>query len=293
MEERFFIGAATAAHQVEGNNVHLVIATVAILVVTAIVSSLFTRLIRHLMCNDRIDMPQSSILVNVERIIVWGIGISLVMSACFGLDVTALVAALGIGGIAISLGLQDTMKNFLGGMQVTALRVGNYSDVYIAPDRSLGLDMTEWTVTGTLNGAEVFHDYGHNPPEMKNAVSIARKRCRKGRLWAVMQPNNFVRVKELFQDYLTCTKEADITLVTDIYGDRTKDTGGISSEMLVEGMREHGVCAALTPALSDAAAVLRESVQPDDLVITMGGGDIYLLNELLKEPEERLAHESC
>ncbi len=38
------------------------------------------------------------------------------------------------------------------GMQVTALRVGNYSDVYIAPDRSLGLDMTEWTVAGTLNG---------------------------------------------------------------------------------------------------------------------------------------------
>ena len=30
-----------------------------------------------------------------------------------------------------------------------------------------------------------------------------------------------------------------------------------------------------------------------DLVITMGGGDIYLLNELLKEPEERIAHESC
>lgn len=148
-------------------------------------------------------------------------------------------------------------------------------------------------LTGTINGAEVFHDYGHNPPEMKNAVSIARKRCRKGRLWAVMQPNNFVRVKELFQDYLTCTKEADITLVTDIYGDRTKDTGGINSKMLVEGMREHGVCAVLTSALSDAAAVLRESVQPSDLVITMGGGDIYLLNELLKEPEERIAHESC
>ena len=128
---------------------------------------------------------------------------------------------------------------------------------------------------------------------MKNAVSIARRRCQKGRLWAVMQPNNFVRVKELFQDYLTCTKEADITLVTDIYGDRTKDPGGVSSEMLVEGMRERGVCAVLTPELSDAAAMLIESVQPGDLVITMGGGDIYLLNELLKEPEERGAHGSC
>ena len=147
--------------------------------------------------------------------------------------------------------------------------------------------------TGTLNGAEVFHDYGHNPAEMKNAVSIARKRCQRGRLWAVMQPNNYVRVKELFRDYLRCTAEADITLVTEIYGDRRKDPGGIRSEMLVEGMRANGVCAVLTPELSDAAALLRGSVQPGDLVITMGGGDVYLLNELLKEPNERKAYESC
>ena len=147
-------------------------------------------------------------------------------------------------------------------------------------------------LTGTMNGAEIFHDYGHNPTEMKNAVSIARKRCQRGRLWAVMQPNNFIRVKELFQDYLTCTKQADITLVTDIYGDRTKDPGGISSEMLVEGMRGQGICAVSTPELLDAAALLRERVQPGDLVITMGGGDIYLLNELLKEPDKRRTHES-
>ncbi len=42
-------------------------------------------------------------------------------------------------------------------------------------------------LTGTLNGAELFTDYGHNPTEIRNAVSIARKRCKKGRLWAVLQ----------------------------------------------------------------------------------------------------------
>lgn len=147
-------------------------------------------------------------------------------------------------------------------------------------------------LTGTLNGAEVFHDYGHNPEEMKNAVSIARKRCRNGRLWAVMQPKNVDRVKTLFQDYLTCTAEADFTLVTDIYEEREMDADKIRSEKLVEGMREHHLRAYLTPKMQDAAAMIRDGVLPGDLVLTMGCGDIYLLNELLKLPEDRSVNES-
>ena len=141
-------------------------------------------------------------------------------------------------------------------------------------------------LTGTINGAELIMDYGHNPTEMRNAVSIARKRCKGGRLWAVMQPNNYIRVKTLFQDYLTCTEEADITLVTDIYGYKYQDTGDISSGMLVEGMRRHHVNAVLTPGLSDAAAMIESGVRPGDLVIMMGCGNIHLLNDLLVKKDE-------
>lgn len=135
--------------------------------------------------------------------------------------------------------------------------------------------------TGILNGAALFHDYGHNPTEMRNALSIARKRCDKGRLLAVIQPHTFSRVKALFQDYLTCTEEADLTLVTDIYGAREDDPGDIDSRMLVDGMRMHGVNAILTPTFEDAAKVIRDNTKEGDLVITLGCGDIYLLNEML------------
>ena len=135
--------------------------------------------------------------------------------------------------------------------------------------------------TGSLNGAELFHDYGHNPAEMRNAVAIARKRCRHGRLWAVMQPHTFSRVKTQFQDYLTCTREADITLVTDIYGAREPDPGDIDAGMLAEGMKKNGVNAVWTPTFEDAASAIRNGVREGDLVITMGCGNIYLLNEML------------
>ena len=139
-------------------------------------------------------------------------------------------------------------------------------------------------LTDVIDGAEIFHDYGHNPAEMRNALSIARKRC-KGRLFAVMQPHTFSRVKALFEDYLTCTAVADFTLVTDICAAREKDLGDINSGMLVEGMKAHGIDAVWTPSFDDTEAYLRAHLRPGDLALTMGCGDINLLNAQMHRHE--------
>lgn len=140
-------------------------------------------------------------------------------------------------------------------------------------------------LTGYLNGAELFHDYGHNPAEMRNVIGVARKRCRKT-LVAVMQPHTFSRVKSLFNEYLTCTEAADITLVTDICAAREKDPGDINSGMIVDGMMAHGLKAVWTPTFDDTEAWLREHLRPGDLAITLGCGDINLLNDQINMHEE-------
>ena len=168
----------------------------------------------------------------------------------------------------------------------------------LAAAHALGADMTlaceslsrfrgahrRFELTDTIDGVEVFHDYGHNPAEMRNAVSVARKRC-NGRLFAVMQPHTFSRVKSLFDEYLTCTEEADFTLVTDICAAREKDPGDINSGMLVEVMRSHGVDAVWTPSFDDTERYLRAHWQPGDLVLTMGCGDVNMLNEQIHRHE--------
>ncbi|MBR3764864.1 MAG: UDP-N-acetylmuramate--L-alanine ligase [Clostridia bacterium] len=139
--------------------------------------------------------------------------------------------------------------------------------------------------TDEINGgAEIFHDYGHNPAEMRNAVSIARKRC-KGTLYAVMQPHTFSRVRTLFNDYLTCTRQADVTVVMDICAAREKDPGDLNSGMLVDGMKAHGVNAVWTPSFDDTEAYLRAHLKPGDLAITMGCGDVNMLNEQIHRHE--------
>ncbi|MBQ3281505.1 MAG: UDP-N-acetylmuramate--L-alanine ligase [Eubacterium sp.] len=135
--------------------------------------------------------------------------------------------------------------------------------------------------TGVVDGVELFHDYGHNPAEIRNAVMIAEKHC-SGRLFAVVQPHTYSRVKALFDDYLTCTELADVTLVTDIYGAREADPGDIDSGMLVSGMREHGIDAFWTPSFDDAENMLRSLWKPGDMVITLGCGNIDMLNEQIE-----------
>ena len=138
--------------------------------------------------------------------------------------------------------------------------------------------------TDVIDGVEIYHDYGHNPVEMRNALAIARKQC-KGRLWAVMQPHTFSRVRALFDQYLTCTENADFTLVTDICAAREADPGDLNSGMLVEGMIKNGICARWTPSFDETENYLRSHWQSGDLVLTMGCGDINLLNEQIHRHE--------
>ena len=136
--------------------------------------------------------------------------------------------------------------------------------------------------TGDIDGVHMYHDYGHNPTEMRGALSVACEQ-HANHVWAVMQPHTYSRVKTLFNDYLTCTQAADYTLVTDIFAARETDPGDINSQMLVDGMREHGVNAVLTPTFDDTEAYLRAHWQPGDLVLTMGCGNINLLNEQMQQ----------
>ena len=135
--------------------------------------------------------------------------------------------------------------------------------------------------TGIVQGMRMYHDYGHNPAEMKSAVSVAAMQGR--RVIAVMQPHTYSRVKGLFDDFLTCTRQAAITLVTDIYAAREMDPGDIHSRMLVEGMRGSGIEAYLTPTFEDTEHWLLRHGREGDLVLTMGCGNINLLNDLMQK----------
>ena len=112
---------------------------------------------------DGLPIPESSIIVNIVRIVIWVLGISIMLSACFNVDVNALLAALGVGGIALSLGLQDTIKNFIGGLQVTLMGI-------VHPGDHVVVDGVEGIVQDVTWRQTVVKDYDNNVHLIPNAV---------------------------------------------------------------------------------------------------------------------------
>lgn len=136
--------------------------------------------------------------------------------------------------------------------------------------------------TGMVCGVKLYTDYGHNPAEMHSALENASHQPHS-RLFAVMQPHTYSRVKTLFKDYIHCCDLADDILITDIFAAREKDPGDIHATMLVDAMKAEGLPVHYTPTFDDAEKFLRENWQPGDLVITMSCGDIHLLNAQIQK----------
>ncbi|MBQ9022195.1 MAG: mechanosensitive ion channel [Eggerthellaceae bacterium] len=140
----------------QGNVLYLVIIACVCLLITAPVSHFITRFIRHATSSDEVQVPSSSIIVNIVRVIVWGVGICAVL-ALFGVDITALIAALGIGGIALSLGLKDTIANLLGGIQATVLKIVHPGDsITVAGVSGIVQDVT-WRQTEVVDIDNIVH----------------------------------------------------------------------------------------------------------------------------------------
>lgn len=188
-----------------------------------------------------------------------------------------------IASIALGVGGDFNTLNALGAFAAAHALGADPQKAALALGRFTGVHR-RFEHTGTVEGVKLYHDYGHNPAEMRGALSVAKKQPHR-RLFAVMQPHTYSRVKRLFAEYIHCCDEADEVLVTDIYAAREADPGDINSRMLVNAMRAAGVNARLTPAFDDAERHLRAHWAPGDLVLTMGCGNINELNTQIQAHE--------
>lgn len=146
-----------------GDALNACVMAAVIIIATAIISRVLVNIIRRVMRVDGLPLPSSTILVNIVRISVWLLGISIMLSACFNIDVNALLAAIGVGGVAISLGLQDTIKNFIGGLQVTVMGIIHPGDHVVVGEVEGIVQDVSWRQT-------VVKDYENNTHLIPNAV---------------------------------------------------------------------------------------------------------------------------
>ena len=95
------------------------ILTAIVLVVASVASHLLQLPVKRLLGVDEQRKVGGTIFQNIVRVLVWGWAICVIVDLLFGVDVTAVIGALGVAGIAVSLGAQQTIANVIGGMIVS------------------------------------------------------------------------------------------------------------------------------------------------------------------------------
>ncbi len=134
---------------------------------------------------------------------------------------------------------------------------------------------------GEAGGVLVVDDYGHHPTEIK-ATLAAAKSLERSRVVAVFQPHRYTRTRDLLKQFTTCFNQADLVVLTDIYAAGEKPIPGVTAEKILQGLQEHGHRGVVyVPESDKIVASLLTMVEPGDLVLTLGAGDIYKVGEAL------------
>ena len=133
---------------------------------------------------------------------------------------------------------------------------------------------------GTFNEASVFDDYAHHPTEIKaTADSLKNKEFNKS--WVVFQPHTYSRTKNLLDDFAKVLTGFDNIIITDIYAAREDNIYNISSQDLVNKISSFGKKATYISDFNNIANFLKNHVQKNDIVVTLGAGTITNLSKYL------------
>lgn len=133
---------------------------------------------------------------------------------------------------------------------------------------------------GSFNGVTVVDDYAHHPAEIKATLTAAKK-YPHNHLWCVFQPHTYTRTKALLPEFAKALSEAENIILTDIYAAREKDPGDISSRDLQEEIKKLGKNAYYFGSFDEIENFLTKNCIHDDLLITMGAGDVVNIGENL------------
>lgn len=127
---------------------------------------------------------------------------------------------------------------------------------------------------GMYNGAVVLDDYAHHPTEVAATLAAAREAFPGRRLWALFQPHQYSRTRRFLDAFAASFGAADRVVISEIYRAREAIDPEVSGAVLTERIRDHGGEAEFVARVPDVLAYLRDRLEPGDVLLTMGAGDI-------------------
>ncbi len=145
---------------------------------------------------------------------------------------------------------------------------------------------------GFYNGIQFVDDYAHHPSEIKATLSTASLlkageasvSSKVKRIVAIFQPHRYSRVTAFLDDFAEAFAEADEVIVTDVYSAGEAAPSDFCTKKVGQAIALHHPHVQYCPSLDGVSTVLKERLQPGDMALFLGAGNLNRIIPDVMEP---------
>ncbi len=117
-------------------------------------------------------------------------------------------------------------------------------------------------------------DYGHHPSELAATIQAAREGWPRRRLVVAFQPHRYTRTRDLIDDFSAVLADCDTLFITEVYAAGEAPISGADGRALCRSIRARGGNPVFVENVNDLPALLTDSLRANDLLLTLGAGNI-------------------
>ena len=184
-----------------------------------------------------------------------------------------------LGKVSLNVPGLHNISNALVAIALT-VEMGISYDHIIEGLKKFGGAHRRFELKGSFKGATVIDDYAHHPTEISASLNAAAN-YPHNRVIVCFQPHTYTRTLSFLDDFAAALSKADIVLLADIYAAREPDIYGVSSKDIADRIEKLGTEVHYLGSFDACEKYLEKNLLNNDLLITMGAGDVYLVGEHL------------
>jgi len=186
-----------------------------------------------------------------------------------------------LGDVNLNAPGEHNIQNALAAISLSLELDIKFRDIQIGLENYSGVRRRFEIRNKTNSGIMLVDDYAHHPSEVQATLKAARSGWNK-RIVAIFQPHLYTRTRDFYQDFALAFMHSDVLVVTDIYPAREEPIDGITGRLISDNARTIGHKNVIyIQNKEDIPTNIAEITKPDDLVITMGAGDIWKFNDMI------------
>ncbi|MBY0539718.1 UDP-N-acetylmuramate--L-alanine ligase [Patescibacteria group bacterium] len=137
------------------------------------------------------------------------------------------------------------------------------------------------------SGAIVYDDYGHHPTAIKATLEALRAKHPDKKISLVFHPHLYTRTRDLFNEFVEELSRSDKVILVPIYPAREEPIPGVTSDALASAIAKKNKNVLALHSFEEIEAELRKTASPEDVIMTIGAGDIYkVADNLVRSPKK-------